>query len=112
MTIILIILASAYTAIHDASKWAFIVLYAATFFFANFGPNATTFITPVEVTSAALLPSCPTLFVGRACVPDVAGPLLHLWAQPEGCRQTLLSAFAICTLPLLRSRHQSTRPLE
>ena len=49
MTIILIILASAYTAIHDASKWAFIVLYAATFFFANFGPNATTFITPVEV---------------------------------------------------------------
>ncbi|KAK9804692.1 hypothetical protein WJX72_000158 [[Myrmecia] bisecta] len=49
MTILLIILASAYNHIVHVSKWLFIVLYALTFFFANFGPNTTTFITPVEL---------------------------------------------------------------
>ena len=68
MTLILIILASAYTAIHDASKWAFIVLYAFTFFFANFGPNATTFITPVEVSVPPSLPGCgPRVRVRCGC---------------------------------------------
>jgi len=32
-----------------ASPWVFLVLYSVTFFFANFGPNATTFIVPSEV---------------------------------------------------------------
>ncbi|KAK9805161.1 hypothetical protein WJX72_002836 [[Myrmecia] bisecta] len=49
MTALLIVLASAYTQIVHASKWLFIVLYALTFFFANFGPNTTTFVTPVEL---------------------------------------------------------------
>lgn len=49
VTTLLIILAAGYTKIVAASKWIFIVLYALTFFFANFGPNSTTFITPVEV---------------------------------------------------------------
>jgi MFS family permease len=49
MTTILIVLSAAYFQIRKASKWLFIVMYALTFFFANFGPNATTFITPVEL---------------------------------------------------------------
>ncbi|KAK9846381.1 hypothetical protein WJX81_002681 [Elliptochloris bilobata] len=49
MTTILIILAAAFTQIKAVSIWLFIVMYALTFFFANFGPNATTFITPVEL---------------------------------------------------------------
>lgn len=49
MTIILIILASAYQQIVNVSVWLFIVMYAMTFFFANFGPNSVTFIQPVEL---------------------------------------------------------------
>ncbi|KAK9804876.1 hypothetical protein WJX72_009922 [[Myrmecia] bisecta] len=49
MTILLICLAAAYTHIVHVSKWLFIVMYALTFFFANFGPNTTTFIVPVEL---------------------------------------------------------------
>lgn len=49
MTVILIILAAAITQIKAVSVWLFIVMYALTFFFANFGPNATTFVTPVEL---------------------------------------------------------------
>ncbi|KAK9901321.1 hypothetical protein WJX75_006338 [Coccomyxa subellipsoidea] len=49
MTVILIILAAAINQIKAVSIWFFIVMYALTFFFANFGPNATTFVTPVEL---------------------------------------------------------------
>lgn len=49
MTILMIILAAAYTQIVATSKWLFIVMYAFTFFFANFGPNSVTFIQPVEL---------------------------------------------------------------
>ncbi|KAL3686966.1 hypothetical protein R1sor_013275 [Riccia sorocarpa] len=37
---------------------AFIVLYAFTFFFANFGPNTTTFIVPAELFPARLRSTC------------------------------------------------------
>jgi MFS transporter, PHS family, inorganic phosphate transporter len=36
----------------------FVVLYAFTFFFANFGPNSTTFIVPAEVFPARLRSTC------------------------------------------------------
>ncbi|CAL8470992.1 g10534 [Coccomyxa elongata] len=49
MTVILVVLAAAINQIISVNIWLFIVLYALTFFFANFGPNATTFITPVEL---------------------------------------------------------------
>jgi PHS family inorganic phosphate transporter-like MFS transporter len=49
MTALLICLAAGYQHIVDASQWIFIVMYAFTFFFANFGPNTTTFIVPVEL---------------------------------------------------------------
>ncbi len=49
MTVILLVLAAAIQQIISVNIWLFIVLYALTFFFANFGPNATTFITPVEL---------------------------------------------------------------
>lgn len=54
MTTLLVILAAAYPQLGDpktatAKPIVFLVLYALTFFFANFGPNATTFIIPAEV---------------------------------------------------------------
>ncbi|CAO2034116.1 unnamed protein product [Urochloa humidicola] len=36
----------------------FIVMYAFTFFFANFGPNSTTFIVPAEIFPARLRSTC------------------------------------------------------
>ncbi|KAK1356689.1 putative phosphate-transporting ATPase [Heracleum sosnowskyi] len=36
----------------------FVVLYSLTFFFANFGPNATTFIVPAEIFPARLRSTC------------------------------------------------------
>jgi len=37
---------------------AFLVLYSFTFFFSNFGPNATTFIVPAEIYPARLRSTC------------------------------------------------------
>jgi PHS family inorganic phosphate transporter-like MFS transporter len=37
---------------------AFVVMYGFTFFFANFGPNATTFIVPAEIFPARLRSTC------------------------------------------------------
>lgn len=37
---------------------AFVILYALTFFFANFGPNSTTFIVPAEIFPARLRSTC------------------------------------------------------
>jgi PHS family inorganic phosphate transporter-like MFS transporter len=36
----------------------FVVLYGLTFFFANFGPNSTTFIVPAEIFPARLRSTC------------------------------------------------------
>jgi len=52
MTICMLILTAAYpelTAKPYTNVPAFIVIYALAFFFANFGPNATTFIIPSEL---------------------------------------------------------------
>ncbi|KAL1827248.1 hypothetical protein ACET3Z_005660 [Daucus carota] len=43
---------------HAGNHIGFVVLYALTFFFANFGPNATTFIVPAEIFPARLRSTC------------------------------------------------------
>lgn len=55
MTLLLAVLAGVYGFLvppagssRSPKPWLFLVLYAATFFFANFGPNATTFVVPSE----------------------------------------------------------------
>lgn len=48
MTILLAIMALAFDQLRANAVWAFIILYALVFFFANFGPNSTTFIIPAE----------------------------------------------------------------
>jgi PHS family inorganic phosphate transporter-like MFS transporter len=40
------------------NKMGFVVIYSLTFFFANFGPNATTFIVPAEIFPARLRSTC------------------------------------------------------
>ncbi|XP_043693573.1 inorganic phosphate transporter 1-4 [Telopea speciosissima] len=40
------------------NRIGFVILYALTFFFANFGPNATTFVVPAEIFPARLRSTC------------------------------------------------------
>lgn len=50
MTLLLVLMAALFDVLHanPQTVWGFLVLYALCFFFANFGPNATTFIIPGE----------------------------------------------------------------
>ncbi|CAN0886109.1 Probable inorganic phosphate transporter 1-7 [Linum grandiflorum] len=43
---------------HKGNHIGFVVLYALTFFFANFGPNATTFVVPAEIFPARVRSTC------------------------------------------------------
>lgn len=43
---------------HPDNRIGFVVMYALTFFFANFGPNATTFVVPAEIFPARLRSTC------------------------------------------------------
>ncbi|XP_021770188.1 probable inorganic phosphate transporter 1-7 [Chenopodium quinoa] len=43
---------------HPENRIGFVMMYALTFFFANFGPNATTFVVPAEIFPARLRSTC------------------------------------------------------
>ncbi|XP_074316649.1 putative inorganic phosphate transporter 1-7 [Silene latifolia] len=59
MTIFMFVLAIKYDYwTHKDHVIGFVVIYALTFFFANFGPNATTFVVPAEIFPARLRSTC------------------------------------------------------
>ncbi|KAL2934724.1 putative inorganic phosphate transporter 1-7 [Bienertia sinuspersici] len=59
MTIFMFALAIPYNHwTHPENRIGFVVMYALTFFFANFGPNATTFVVPAEIFPARLRSTC------------------------------------------------------
>ncbi|KAK9945104.1 hypothetical protein M0R45_010635 [Rubus argutus] len=43
---------------HKDNRIGFVVMYSLTFFFANFGPNATTFVVPAEIFPARFRSTC------------------------------------------------------
>lgn len=43
---------------HKENRIGFVVIYSLTFFFANFGPNATTFVVPAEIFPARFRSTC------------------------------------------------------
>lgn len=43
---------------HKSNRLGFVIIYSLTFFFANFGPNATTFVVPAEIFPARLRSTC------------------------------------------------------
>ncbi|XP_057965599.1 inorganic phosphate transporter 1-4-like [Malania oleifera] len=43
---------------HKDNRIGFVIMYSLTFFFANFGPNATTFVVPAEIFPARLRSTC------------------------------------------------------
>ncbi|KAG8073363.1 hypothetical protein GUJ93_ZPchr0006g42564 [Zizania palustris] len=63
----------------------FVVLYALTFFFANFGPNATTFIVPAEIYPARLRSTCHGISAASGKVGAIVGSFgfLYLAQSPD-----------------------------
>ncbi|KAL3849958.1 hypothetical protein ACJIZ3_011840 [Penstemon smallii] len=59
MTVFMFALAFPYNHwIQPGNRIGFVVIYSLTFFFANFGPNATTFVVPAEIFPARLRSTC------------------------------------------------------
>ncbi|KAL5714218.1 putative inorganic phosphate transporter 1-7 [Ranunculus cassubicifolius] len=56
----------------------FIVMYAMTFFFANFGPNATTFIVPAEIFPARFRSTCHGISAASGKLGAIIGALVEL----------------------------------
>jgi PHS family inorganic phosphate transporter-like MFS transporter len=59
----------------------FIVLYAFTFFFANFGPNATTFIVPAEIFPARLRSTCHGISAAAGKAGAIVGAFGFLYSS-------------------------------
>ncbi|XP_050365560.1 inorganic phosphate transporter 1-4-like [Argentina anserina] len=62
----------------------FVILYALTFFFANFGPNATTFVVPAEIFPARLRSTCHGISAATGKLGAMVGAFGFLFlAQPQ-----------------------------
>ncbi|CAM6125842.1 unnamed protein product [Calypogeia fissa] len=62
---------------------AFIVLYALTFFFSNFGPNTTTFIIPAELFPARLRSTCHGISSAAGKAGSIVGTFGFLYASQD-----------------------------
>ncbi|KAG6776710.1 hypothetical protein D5086_011759 [Populus alba] len=100
----------------------FLVLYGLTFFFANFGPNTTTFIVPAELFPARFRSTCHGISGAMGKVGAFFGTLGFLWAtknnEPriEATGIALVSLGGICLLGMaltyLFTRETNGRSLE
>ncbi|KAL9358294.1 hypothetical protein Peur_051547 [Populus x canadensis] len=100
----------------------FLVLYGLTFFFANFGPNTTTFIVPAELFPARFRSTCHGISGAMGKVGAFFGTLGFLWATKnkdpriKAMRIALVSLGGICLLGMaltyLFTRETNGRSLE
>jgi PHS family inorganic phosphate transporter-like MFS transporter len=71
------------------NQTGFVVMYALTFFFANFGPNATTFIVPAEIYPARLRATCHGISAASGKVGAIIGSFGFLYlAQSQDPAKT------------------------
>jgi PHS family inorganic phosphate transporter-like MFS transporter len=59
---------------------SFVVIYSLTFFFANFGPNATTFVVPAEIFPARLRSTCHGISAATGKAGAIVGAFGFLYA--------------------------------
>ncbi|KAG2701058.1 hypothetical protein I3760_06G025900 [Carya illinoinensis] len=64
-----------------ANHIGFVVMYALTFFFANFGPNSTTFIVPAEIFPARLRSTCHGISAASGKAGAIVGAFGFLYAS-------------------------------
>lgn len=68
----------------EDSRIGFVVMYSLTFFFANFGPNATTFVVPAEIFPARLRSTCHGISAAAGKAGAIIGAFGFLYAaQPK-----------------------------
>ncbi|KAE8714536.1 putative inorganic phosphate transporter 1-5 [Hibiscus syriacus] len=80
MTVLMFSLAIPYN--HWKSHNAgFLVMYSLTFFFANFGPNATTFVVPAEIFPARLRSTCHGISAAAGKAGAIVGAFGFLYAS-------------------------------
>ncbi|KAK2986539.1 hypothetical protein RJ640_012302 [Escallonia rubra] len=63
------------------NRIAFVVMYSFTFFFANFGPNATTFVVPAEIFPARLRSTCHGISAAAGKAGAIVGAYGFLYAS-------------------------------
>ncbi|GLJ22732.1 hypothetical protein SUGI_0428290 [Cryptomeria japonica] len=67
----------------------FLVIYSLTFFFANFGPNTTTFIVPAELFPARLRSTCHGISAAAGKAGAIIGIIAFLAKEPQNnCTQS------------------------
>ncbi|XP_023741264.3 probable inorganic phosphate transporter 1-9 [Lactuca sativa] len=81
----------------------FMILYGLTFFFANFGPNTTTFIVPAELFPARFRATCHGVSGAAGKVGAIIGSVGFLWACRDppnglGVSHTLRVMGLVCVL--------------
>ncbi|KAL2921365.1 putative inorganic phosphate transporter 1-3 [Bienertia sinuspersici] len=65
------------------NRIGFILMYGLTFFFANFGPNATTFVVPAEVFPARLRSTCHGISAATGKAGAIVGAFGFVYASQE-----------------------------
>ncbi|XP_027165138.1 probable inorganic phosphate transporter 1-3 [Coffea eugenioides] len=64
-----------------AHRIGFVVIYSLTFFFSNFGPNATTFVVPAEIFPARLRSTCHGISAAAGKAGAIVGAFGFLYAS-------------------------------
>ncbi|RYR77289.1 hypothetical protein Ahy_A01g001736 isoform C [Arachis hypogaea] len=73
------------------NRIGFVVLYSLTFFFANFGPNSTTFVVPAEIFPARFRSTCHGISSASGKLGAMIGTFGFLYlAQSIGIKNSLL----------------------
>ncbi|KAL2463622.1 Inorganic phosphate transporter 1-4 [Forsythia ovata] len=90
MTVFMFALAIPYTHwTHRENRIGFVIMYSLTFFFANFGPNATTFVVPAEIFPARLRSTCHGISAAAGKAGAIVGAFGFLYAaQPTDPNKT------------------------
>ncbi|XP_022871378.1 inorganic phosphate transporter 1-4-like [Olea europaea var. sylvestris] len=74
---------------HRENRIGFVIMYSLTFFFANFGPNATTFVVPAEIFPARLRSTCHGISAAAGKAGAIIGAFGFLYAaQPTDPNKT------------------------
>ncbi|MBA0857094.1 hypothetical protein Goshw_007370 [Gossypium schwendimanii] len=64
----------------EPNRIGFVIMYSLTFFFANFGPNATTFVVPAEIFPARLRSTCHGISAASGKAGAIIGAFGFLYA--------------------------------
>ncbi|CAN0886391.1 Low affinity inorganic phosphate transporter 1 [Linum grandiflorum] len=68
---------------HKDNRIGFVIMYSLTFFFANFGPNATTFIVPAEIFPARMRSTCHGISAASGKVGALVGAFGFLFLAQD-----------------------------